>query len=244
MFRRSRTRHAPGAAADGDDARADTGCSHRHGGRGAAGARAQPSAAGAAAECRPVTGRRNHGGAEAEPGPDLDQRELSRLCAERLVQFETISPTTRTSSNRSATSSSAAANARSGRSSPAIRRTSRRKTASDAERQLIFQTAQAFINVLLAKSTLELAQENLKNFSNVVDVNRERVRAGDLAEVGFLQDFAPEAAVRTGSSPRPRSRSCWRRRRCGRTSASRDWRRASRSTATSPSPDTRSHSTN
>jgi cobalt-zinc-cadmium efflux system outer membrane protein len=61
------------------------------------------------------------------------------------------------------------------------------KTASDAERQLSFQTAQAFINVLLAKSTLELAQENLKNFSNVVDVNRERVRAGDLAEVDFYK---------------------------------------------------------
>ena len=32
------------------------------------------------------------------------------------------------------------------------------KTASDAERQLAFQTEQAFINVLLAKSTLDLAR--------------------------------------------------------------------------------------
>ena len=53
------------------------------------------------------------------------------------------------------------------------------QTAADAERQLAFQTEQAFINVLLAKSTLDLANENLKNFSNVVDVNRERMRPED-----------------------------------------------------------------
>ena len=61
------------------------------------------------------------------------------------------------------------------------------RTAGDAERQLIFQTRQAFINVLLAKSTLDLAQDDLKNFSTVVNVNRERLRAGDLAESDFLK---------------------------------------------------------
>ncbi len=61
------------------------------------------------------------------------------------------------------------------------------KTAADAGRQLIFQTSQSFINVLFAKSSLDLAQENLKNFSNVVDVNRERLRAGDLAESDFFK---------------------------------------------------------
>ena len=61
------------------------------------------------------------------------------------------------------------------------------KTVTDAERQLRFQTAQAFIAVLLAKSTLELAQQNLKNFSDVVDVNRQRVTAGDLAEADFYK---------------------------------------------------------
>jgi cobalt-zinc-cadmium efflux system outer membrane protein len=61
------------------------------------------------------------------------------------------------------------------------------KTVTDAERQLRFQTAQAFIGVLLAKSTLELAQQNLKNFSDVVDVNRQRVTAGDLAEADFFK---------------------------------------------------------
>jgi cobalt-zinc-cadmium efflux system outer membrane protein len=61
------------------------------------------------------------------------------------------------------------------------------RTTADAERQLVFQTQQGFIGVLLAKSVLQLAQENLKNFSTVVDVNRERVRAGDLAESEFLK---------------------------------------------------------
>ncbi|HWF86960.1 MAG TPA: TolC family protein [Vicinamibacterales bacterium] len=61
------------------------------------------------------------------------------------------------------------------------------KTAFDAERQLRFSTEQAFINVLLAKSSLDLAQEDLKNFSNVVEVNKERLRAGDLAEADFYK---------------------------------------------------------
>ncbi len=61
------------------------------------------------------------------------------------------------------------------------------KTTFDAERQLRFDTEQAFVNVLLAKSSLDLARENLKNFSNVLDVNRERLRVGDLAEADFYK---------------------------------------------------------
>ena len=61
------------------------------------------------------------------------------------------------------------------------------RMAIDSERQLIFQTRQAFISVLLAQSSLDLAREDLKNFSTVVDVNRERLRAGDLAESDFLK---------------------------------------------------------
>src|SRR5471030_1154332 len=60
-------------------------------------------------------------------------------------------------------------------------------TALDAERQLEFQTRQAFISILLAKSTLDLAREDLKNFSNVVDVNKARLDAGDLAEADFYK---------------------------------------------------------
>ena len=60
------------------------------------------------------------------------------------------------------------------------------KSVQDAERQLRFQAEQAFIGVLLAKSTLELAQQDLKDFSQVVDVNQQRVNAGDLAQGDFL----------------------------------------------------------
>lgn len=61
------------------------------------------------------------------------------------------------------------------------------RTVADAERQLRFQTAQAFIGVLFAKSTLDLARENLRSFTEVVDVNRQRVTAGDLAEGEFYK---------------------------------------------------------
>ena len=57
----------------------------------------------------------------------------------------------------------------------------------DSERQLTFETQRSFIAVLLARSALNLAREDLKSFSTVVDVNRERFRAGDLAEADFMR---------------------------------------------------------
>lgn len=61
------------------------------------------------------------------------------------------------------------------------------KTVTDNERQLRFQVVQAFINVLLAKSTLDFAKEDLANFSHEVDLNHARLVAGDLAEGDFLK---------------------------------------------------------
>lgn len=61
------------------------------------------------------------------------------------------------------------------------------KTVTDNERQLRFQVVQAFINVLLAKSVLQFANEDLANFSREVDLNRARVQAGDLGEGDFLK---------------------------------------------------------
>jgi outer membrane protein, heavy metal efflux system len=61
------------------------------------------------------------------------------------------------------------------------------RTTADIERQVTFQTRQAFIGVLLAKSTLDLAQQDLQDFSNVVEVNRQRLNAGDLAEGDFYK---------------------------------------------------------
>ena len=61
------------------------------------------------------------------------------------------------------------------------------KTVTDAERQTRFQTEQAFINVQLAKSSLDLAEQNLKSFSDTVETSRAKVTAGVLAEGDFLQ---------------------------------------------------------
>ncbi len=61
------------------------------------------------------------------------------------------------------------------------------KTVNDAERQLRFQVAQAFINVLLAKSNLKFAQDDLQDFSKVVEVNRNRLTAGDISEADYLK---------------------------------------------------------
>ena len=61
------------------------------------------------------------------------------------------------------------------------------KTLLDAERQLRFQAAQAFIQVLLAKSDLDLARQNLTSFSDVVTINQQRVASGDLAEGDFYR---------------------------------------------------------
>jgi cobalt-zinc-cadmium efflux system outer membrane protein len=61
------------------------------------------------------------------------------------------------------------------------------KTVTDDERQLRFQVVQDFINVLLAKSILQLAQDDLANYSKELDLNRARLNAGDLAEGDYLK---------------------------------------------------------
>ncbi len=58
---------------------------------------------------------------------------------------------------------------------------------TDNERTLKFQVGQAFINVLLAKSVLVLAKDDLANFSQEVDLNHARLVAGDLAEGDYLK---------------------------------------------------------
>ncbi len=61
------------------------------------------------------------------------------------------------------------------------------KTVADNERQLKFQVAQAFINALLAKSNLEFAREDRKSFLQVVDINQQRMKSGDIAEADYLK---------------------------------------------------------
>src|SRR5947209_16934149 len=55
----------------------------------------------------------------------------------------------------------------------------------DAQRQLVFTLRDAVVRLLQAKSVLELAQDNLKYYQQVIEVNRRRFEAGDLARADF-----------------------------------------------------------
>ncbi len=61
------------------------------------------------------------------------------------------------------------------------------KTVADNERQLKFQVAQAFINVLLARSNLQFAKDDLKDFLQVVEINKRRMDTGDISEADYLK---------------------------------------------------------
>lgn len=66
-------------------------------------------------------------------------------------------------------------------------------------RQLVLDVERAFVDVQAAKANVELAQDTLKAFDDIVTVNAERVRAGDLAQVELARsrlaalDFANDA---------------------------------------------------
>lgn len=62
-----------------------------------------------------------------------------------------------------------------------------RSTVADNERTLTFQVANQFINVQLAESTLDLAQQDLMSFQNTVNIMQERYRAGDISRDDFLK---------------------------------------------------------
>jgi cobalt-zinc-cadmium efflux system outer membrane protein len=53
---------------------------------------------------------------------------------------------------------------------------------ADTERTLTFNVAQQFINVLLAKSTLQFALDALNSFQATVNISDQRYRAGDISE--------------------------------------------------------------
>jgi cobalt-zinc-cadmium efflux system outer membrane protein len=58
---------------------------------------------------------------------------------------------------------------------------------ADTERTLTFNVAQQFINVLLANSTLQYAEEALKSFQETVNISEQRYRAGDISEGDYLK---------------------------------------------------------
>jgi outer membrane protein, heavy metal efflux system len=54
---------------------------------------------------------------------------------------------------------------------------------ADQERQLTFNLRDAFVRTLQAKALLELAKDNLAYYDQVLGVNQERFKAGDIAKV-------------------------------------------------------------
>jgi cobalt-zinc-cadmium efflux system outer membrane protein len=54
---------------------------------------------------------------------------------------------------------------------------------NDLERTLLFSLRGAFVSTLEAKAVVQLAQDNLAYYDHVLDVNRERFKAGDIAQI-------------------------------------------------------------
>lgn len=57
----------------------------------------------------------------------------------------------------------------------------------DAERGLVYNVSQQFIQVLLAKSNLDLARQDLKSFQQTVDLSEVRYKAGAISEGDLLK---------------------------------------------------------
>src|ERR1035437_1498411 len=62
-----------------------------------------------------------------------------------------------------------------------------RSQVTDNERSLSFNVASLFVNVELAESTLELANQDLKSFQDTVNISEERYKAGDTGEEDLLK---------------------------------------------------------
>jgi outer membrane protein, heavy metal efflux system len=54
---------------------------------------------------------------------------------------------------------------------------------ADLERTLLFELRGAFVQTLQAKAVLDLAKENLRYYDHVLDLNRERYKAGGIAQI-------------------------------------------------------------
>jgi outer membrane protein, heavy metal efflux system len=67
----------------------------------------------------------------------------------------------------------------------------------NSTRTLVMDIESAFVDVLLARDSLALARENLKNFSEIVNVNANRVRAGDLAKIELVRSQVAQLQFQT-----------------------------------------------
>ena len=55
----------------------------------------------------------------------------------------------------------------------------------DQQRQVIFTLKQAFTSMLMAKAILKFTQDDLKEFKHEVDINHDRLLAGDIGKLDF-----------------------------------------------------------
>jgi outer membrane protein, heavy metal efflux system len=62
-----------------------------------------------------------------------------------------------------------------------------RSMVADNERSLTYQVSSLFINVQLAESTLDLAQQDLKSFQQTVDISEFQFKAGGISEDDYLK---------------------------------------------------------
>jgi outer membrane protein, heavy metal efflux system len=62
-----------------------------------------------------------------------------------------------------------------------------RAQVTDAERTLAFNVGQQFVSVLLAESTLQFAQEDLKGFQGTVDIAQAQYNAGAISQADYLK---------------------------------------------------------
>jgi cobalt-zinc-cadmium efflux system outer membrane protein len=73
----------------------------------------------------------------------------------------------------------------------------------DLKRTLEFTLRTAFINTLQAKATLELAKADLEYYDHIIQIGRDRYRAGDIAQIDFdrieLQRVQYESEIQTAT---------------------------------------------
>ena len=62
-----------------------------------------------------------------------------------------------------------------------------RSQVDDSQRQLIFDTSQQFVAVLLAQSTIDLAKQDAESFQQTVNISEARYKDGDMSEGDLLK---------------------------------------------------------
>ena len=72
-----------------------------------------------------------------------------------------------------------------------------RSTVVDNERTLAFQVGQLFYNVLLAQSTLDLANADLKSFQETLNISEAQYKAGGMSQNDYLQVKLQSAQFQT-----------------------------------------------